>query len=249
MGVYALIVVALGWLFPKIPTAFLPGEDQGTMFVQVQMPTNTSAARTQVVLNEVRDYLLQEESGLIDSAYTVNGFNFAGRGQSSGMLFIGLKPWEERVGADDTTIFALAQRLQARASRIKDGTVIAIVPPAILELGNAMGFDFYLQDRVGLGHEKLIAARDQFLQLAAADPVLANVRPNGMNDEPQYQIVIDKEKARALQVSISDINNTMSSAWGASYINDFILVARKAGSGLPKPTRFQVSTDERKQDP
>jgi len=222
LGVYALIVVALGWLFPKIPTAFLPGEDQGTMFVQVQMPTNTSAARTQVVLNEVRDYLLEEEGGLIDSAYTVNGFNFAGRGQSSGMLFIGLKPWEERTGADDTTIFALAQRLQARASQIKDGTVIAIVPPAILELGNAMGFDFYLQDRVGLGHEKLIAARDQFLQLAAADPVLANVRPNGMNDEPQYQIVIDKEKARALQVSISDINNTMSSAWGASYINDFI---------------------------
>ncbi|WP_079228506.1 efflux RND transporter permease subunit [Pseudomonas putida] len=222
LGVYALIVVALGWLFPKIPTAFLPGEDQGTMFVQVQMPTNTSAARTQVVLNEVRDYLLEEEGGLIDSAYTVNGFNFAGRGQSSGMLFIGLKPWEERVGTDDTTIFALAQRLQARTSQIKDGTVIAIVPPAILELGNAMGFDFYLQDRVGLGHEKLIAARDQFLQLAAADPVLANVRPNGMNDEPQYQIVIDKEKARALQVSISDINNTMSSAWGASYINDFI---------------------------
>lgn len=222
LGVYALIVVALGWLFPKIPTAFLPGEDQGTMFVQVQMPTNTSAARTQVVLNEVRDYLLEEEGGLIDSAYTVNGFNFAGRGQTSGMLFIGLKPWEERTGADDTTIFALAQRLQARASQIKDGTVIAIVPPAILELGNAMGFDFYLQDRVGLGHEKLIAARDQFLQLAATDPVLANVRPNGMNDEPQYQIVIDKEKARALQVSISDINNTMSSAWGASYINDFI---------------------------
>ncbi|MFJ4346475.1 efflux RND transporter permease subunit [Pseudomonas sp. NPDC089401] len=222
LGVYAVIVVALGWLFPKIPTAFLPGEDQGTMFVQVQMPTNTSAARTQVVLNEVRDYLLQEEGGLIDSAYTVNGFNFAGRGQSSGMLFIGLKPWEERAGTDDTTIFALAQRLQARASQIKDGTVIAIVPPAILELGNAMGFDFYLQDRVGLGHEKLIAARDQFLQMAAADPVLANVRPNGMNDEPQYQIVIDKEKARALQVSISDINNTMSSAWGASYINDFI---------------------------
>ena len=222
LGVYALIVVALGWLFPKIPTAFLPGEDQGTMFVQVQMPTNTSAARTQVVLNEVRDYLLEEEGGLIDSAYTVNGFNFAGRGQSSGMLFIGLKPWEQRTGADGTTLFALAQRLQARASQIKDGTVIAIVPPAILELGNAMGFDFYLQDRVGLGHEKLIAARDQFLQLAAADPVLANVRPNGMNDEPQYQIVIDKEKARALQVSISDINNTMSSAWGASYINDFI---------------------------
>ncbi|NIF19935.1 efflux RND transporter permease subunit [Pantoea sp. Cy-639] len=222
LGIYGLIVVALCWLFPKIPTAFLPGEDQGTMFVQVQMPTNTSAARTQVVLNEIRDYLLEDEGGLIESAYTVNGFNFAGRGQSSGMLFVGLKPWEARSGEHGTDIFALSQRIQARASQIKDGTVIAFVPPAILELGNAMGFDFYLQDRVGMGHEKLIAARNQFLQLAASDPVLANVRPNGMSDEPQYQIVIDKEKARALQVSISDINDTMSTAWGSSYVNDFI---------------------------
>jgi hydrophobe/amphiphile efflux-1 (HAE1) family protein len=222
LGIYGLIVVALCWLFPKIPTAFLPGEDQGTMFVQVQMPTNTSAARTQVVLNEIRDYLLHDEGGLIESAYTVDGFNFAGRGQSSGMLFIGLKPWEARSGEHGTDIFALSQRIQARASHIKDGTVIAFVPPAILELGNATGFDFYLQDRVGMGHEKLIAARNQFLQLAASDPVLANVRPNGMNDEPQYQIVIDKEKARALQVSISDINDTMSTAWGSSYVNDFI---------------------------
>ncbi|MFJ4192499.1 efflux RND transporter permease subunit [Pseudomonas sp. NPDC089534] len=222
LGVYGLIVVALCWLFPKIPTAFLPGEDQGTMFVQVQMPTNTSAARTQVVLNEIRDYLLHDEGGLIESAYTVDGFNFAGRGQSSGMLFVGLKPWEARGGEHGTDIFALSQRIQARASQIKDGTVIAFVPPAILELGNAMGFDFYLQDRVGLGHEKLIEARNQFLRLAAADPVLANVRPNGMSDEPQYQIVIDKEKARALQVSISDINSTMSTAWGSSYVNDFI---------------------------
>ncbi|MDU9393255.1 efflux RND transporter permease subunit [Pseudomonas sp. zfem002] len=222
LGVYGLIVAALCVLFPKIPTAFLPGEDQGTMFVQVQMPTNTSAARTQVVLNEIRDYLLHDEGGLIESAYTVNGFNFAGRGQSSGMLFVGLKTWEARSSEHGTDIFALSQRIQARASQIKDGTVIAFVPPAILELGNAMGFDFYLQDRVGMGHDKLIEARNQFLRLAAADPRLANVRPNGMNDEPQYQIVIDKEKARALQVSISDINDTMSTAWGSSYVNDFI---------------------------
>ncbi|MFH0122102.1 efflux RND transporter permease subunit [Pseudomonas aeruginosa] len=222
LGIYALIVGALCWLFPKIPTAFLPPEDQGTMFVQVQMPPNTSAERTQVVLNEVRDYLLKDEAGVVDTAYTVNGFNFAGRGQSSGLLFVTLKRWEERSDPRGTEIFALAQRLQARASQIKDGTVIAIVPPAILEMGNAMGFDFYLQDRAGMGHEKLIEARNQFLQMAATDPVLANVRPNGMNDEPQYQIVIDKEKARALQVSIADINNTMSTAWGSSYVNDFV---------------------------
>ncbi|EJN34828.1 hydrophobe/amphiphile efflux-1 (HAE1) family transporter [Pseudomonas sp. GM78] len=219
--IYLLIVGAMAWLFPQIPTAFLPDEDQGTMVVQVQMPPNTSAGRTQAVLDEIRGYLMEHEGDVLESAYTVNGFNFAGRGQNSGMLFIGLKPWEEREGSD-TSIFSFTQRLQARISQIKDGTAIAIVPPAILEMGNAKGFDMFLQDRTGLGHETLMAARNQFLELAARDPVLMNVRPNGLNDEPQYQVVIDNEKARALQVSISDINNTMSTAWGSAYVNDFI---------------------------
>lgn len=219
--IYLLIVGAMAWLFPQIPTAFLPDEDQGTMVVQVQMPPNTSAGRTQAVLDEIRGYLMENEADVLESAYTVNGFNFAGRGQNSGMLFIGLKPWEEREGSD-TSIFSFTQRLQARISQIKDGTAIAIVPPAILEMGNAKGFDMFLQDRTGLGHETLMLARNQFLELAARDPVLMNVRPNGLNDEPQYQVVIDNEKARALQVSISDINNTMSTAWGSAYVNDFI---------------------------
>lgn len=219
--IYLLIVGAMAWLFPQIPTAFLPDEDQGTMVVQVQMPANTSAGRTQTVLDEIRSYLMEKEGDVLESAYTVNGFNFAGRGQNSGMLFIGLKPWEERKGSD-TSIFSFTQRLQARISQIKDGTAIAIVPPAILEMGNAKGFDMFLQDRTGMGHEKLMAARNQFLELAAQDPALKNVRPNGLNDEPQYQVVVDNEKARALQVSINDINNTMSTAWGSSYVNDFI---------------------------
>ncbi|TDV50261.1 multidrug efflux pump [Pseudomonas graminis] len=219
--IYLGIVVAMGFLFTKVPAAFLPDEDQGTMIVQVQMPPDSSAQRTQVVLDDVRDYVLQKEGDVVDSAYTVNGFNFAGRGQSSGMLFLALKPWEERKG-DDTTIFSLARRIQVHANGIKDGTAIAIVPPAILEMGNATGFDMYLQDNVGLGHARLMEVRDQFLKLAAQDPVLTRVRPNGLNDEPQYQVTIDKEKARAMQVSISDINNTMSTAWGSSYVNDFI---------------------------
>ncbi|MDI1332442.1 efflux RND transporter permease subunit [Pseudomonas sp.] len=219
--IYLLIVGAMAWLFPQIPTAFLPDEDQGTMVVQVQMPANASADRTQTVLDEIRSYLMEKEGDVLESAYTVNGFNFAGRGQNSGMLFIGLKPWEERKGSD-TSIFSFTQRLQARISQIKDGTAIAIVPPAILEMGNAKGFDMFLQDRTGMGHEKLMAARNQFLELAAQDPALKNVRPNGLNDEPQYQVVVDNEKARALQVSINDINNTMSTAWGSSYVNDFI---------------------------
>ncbi len=219
--VYLAIIAGLVVLFPKIPSAFLPDEDQGTMIVQVQMPPNTSAQRTQVVLDDVRDYVLKQEVGVVQSAYTVNGFNFAGRGQNSGMLFIGLKSWEERNG-DDTSIFALSKRIQEHANQIKDGTVIAIVPPAILEMGNASGFDMFLQDNVGMGHEKLMEARNKFLELAAKDPSLIRVRPNGLNDEPQYRITIDKEKARALQVSISDINNTMTTAWGSSYVNDFI---------------------------
>ncbi|EJN40181.1 hydrophobe/amphiphile efflux-1 (HAE1) family transporter [Pseudomonas sp. GM84] len=218
---YLCVVGAVVLLFTRIPTAFLPDEDQGTMVVQVQMPPNASAERNQAVLDEMRDYLLKDEAAVVESAYTVNGFNFAGRGQNSGMLFIGLKPWEER-GGDDTSIFSLAKRIQARAAQIKDGNVIAIVPPAILELGNAKGFDMYLQDRTGLGHARLMEARDQFLALAAKDPRLMNVRPNGLNDEPQYQVRIDNEKARALQVSISDINQTMSSAWGSAYVNDFV---------------------------
>jgi multidrug efflux pump len=219
--IYLGIVVAMAYLFPKIPAAFLPDEDQGTMIVQVQMPADSSAQRTQVVLDDVRDYVLQHEGDVVDSAYTVNGFNFAGRGQSSGMLFLALKPWEERKG-DDTSIFTLTKRIQAHANEIKDGTAIAIVPPAILEMGNATGFDLYLQDNVGMGHARLMEVRDQFLKLAAEDPMLTRVRPNGLNDEPQYQVTIDKEKARAMQVSISDINNTMSTAWGSSYVNDFI---------------------------
>lgn len=219
--IYLCVVGAVALLFARIPTAFLPDEDQGTMVVQVQMPANASAERNQLVLNEMRDYLLHDEAAVVESAYTVNGFNFAGRGQNSGMLFIGLKSWEARSG-DDTSIFSLAKRIQVRAAQIKDGNVIAIVPPAILELGNAKGFDMYLQDRTGLGHKRLMEARNQFLELAAKDPRLMNVRPNGLNDEPQYQVRIDNEKARALQVSIADINETMSTAWGSAYVNDFV---------------------------
>lgn len=219
---YAIIILALVWLFPQIPTAFLPDEDQAVMQIQVKTPPNTYAQRTQVVLDQITRHLLTKEKGIVDSAYAVNGFNFAGRGQSSGLLFVALKPWKQRSGFDDVSVFALQQRLQRYFATIKDGVAIAIVPPAILELGNSTGFDFYLQDRAGLGHKRLMDARNQFLAAAAQDPKLAGVRPNGMDDEPQYQVVIDREKARAERVSISDINSTMSTAWGSTYVNDFI---------------------------
>jgi multidrug efflux pump len=218
---YVVIIVAMGWLFTRIPTAFLPEEDQGVLFAQVQTPSGASAERTQVVVDQMREYLLDQEKDTVKSVFTVTGFNFAGRGQSSGMAFIMLKPWEERT-AEGQSVFDLAQRAQKHFFSFRDAMVFAFAPPAVMELGNATGFNLFLQDRAGVGHEALNAARDQFLELAAKNPVLNRVRANGLRDEPQYQLQIDDEKARAHGVSLADINNTVSIAWGASYVNDFI---------------------------
>ena len=217
---YVLIVVGMVFLFTRIPTSFLPEEDQGVLFAQVQTPAGTTAERTQDVIDRMREYLLTEESGAVSSVFTVNGFNFAGRGQSSGLAFIMLKPWGERDA--DNSVFALAARAQKHFSTFRDAMVFAFAPPAVMELGNATGFDVYLQDRAGIGHEKLMEARNQFLGMASQSKVLAGVRPNGLNDEPQYQLEIDDEAARALGVSLSDINSTLSIGLGASYVNDFI---------------------------
>ncbi|MFJ2385774.1 efflux RND transporter permease subunit, partial [Pseudomonas koreensis] len=217
---YLLIVVGMIWLFTRIPTAFLPEEDQGVLFAQVQTPAGSSAERTQVVIDEMRTYLLDKEAGAVSSVFTVNGFNFAGRGQSSGLAFIMLKPWHERDSSN--SVFALAQRAQQHFFSFRDAMVFAFAPPAVLELGNATGFDVFLQDRAGIGHEKLMEARNQFLGMAAQSKVLYQVRPNGLNDEPQYHLEIDDAKARALGVSISDINTTLSISFGSSYVNDFI---------------------------
>ena len=217
---YLLIVVGMIWLFTRIPTAFLPEEDQGVLFAQVQTPAGSSAERTQVVIDEMRTYLLDKEAGSVASVFTVNGFNFAGRGQSSGLAFIMLKPWDER--NSDNSVFALAQRAQQHFFTFRDAMVFAFAPPAVLELGNATGFDVFLQDRAGIGHDKLMEARNQFLSLAAQSKVLYQVRPNGLNDEPQYHLEIDDEKAQALGLSLTDINSTLSISFGSSYVNDFI---------------------------
>ena len=217
---YVLIVVGMVFLFTRIPTSFLPEEDQGVLFAQVQTPAGTTAERTQQVVDRMREYLLTDESGAVSSVFTVNGFNFAGRGQSSGLAFIMLKPWGERDA--DNSVFALAARAQKVFSSYRDAMVFAFAPPAVMELGNATGFDVYLQDRSGIGHEKLMEARNQFLGMASQSKILAGVRPNGLNDEPQYKLLIDDEAARALGLSLSDINNTLSIGLGASYVNDFI---------------------------
>ncbi|EPJ79109.1 multidrug/solvent transporter [Pseudomonas sp. CFII64] len=218
--VYLLIFAGMIWMFTRIPAAFLPEEDQGVIFAQVQTPAGSSSERTQGVIDNMRKYLLEEEGGAVASVFTVNGFNFAGRGQSSGLAFIMLKPWGDR--SAENSVFALAKRAQAHFFGFRDAMVFAVVPPAVLELGNATGFDVFLQDQGGVGHAKLMEARNQFLGMAAQSKILAGVRPNGLNDEPQYQLTIDDERASALGVTLSDINTTLSIALGGNYVNDFI---------------------------
>ncbi|SEJ12221.1 efflux RND transporter permease subunit [Pseudomonas sp. NFR16] len=216
--VYILIFAGMIWMFTRIPTAFLPEEDQGVIFAQVQTPPGSTAERTQNTLDKMREYLLTDAG--VSSVFTVNGFNFAGRGQSSGLAFVMLKSWEERDSSN--SVFEVAKRAQAHFFGFRDAMSFAVVPPAVLELGNATGFDLYLQDQAGLGHEKLMQARNQLLGLAAQSKILTGVRPNGLTDEPQYQLLIDDEKARALGVTQSDINTTLSVAMGGNYVNDFI---------------------------
>jgi multidrug efflux pump len=163
----------------------------------------------------------QGKGALVDGVFTVTGFSFGGRGQSSGLAFIHLKDWSERPGAQNR-VQAIAGRAMGYFSTIKDAMAFAFAPPAVLELGNATGFDFELLDRGGVGHEKLMEARNQLLGLAAKDPTLMAVRPNGLDDEPQYRFAIDREKASAFGLTIEDINNTLSAAWGSGYVNDFI---------------------------
>lgn len=218
---YLALLGVMVWMFSRLPTAFLPEEDQSVLYAQVQTPAGASAVRTQAVIDEMREYLLSEEGDTVQSVFNINGFNFAGRGQSSAMAFIRLKPWEERTG-NGQGAFELAKRLNAKFATMNDAKVVAFAPPAVVELGNSSGFDLYLQDQGGVGQQALSSARDKFLKLAAESPVLAGVRFNGQPSEPQYQLTIDKEKARAFGVSITDINNTLSIAWAGNYVNDFI---------------------------
>ena len=218
---YAVIVGAMIMLFGKLPSSFLPDEDQGVMFVQVLGPAGSTMERTQATIDQMREHLLTEEADVVQSVFTVTGFSFAGRGQNAGIAFVGLKPWAERADADQS-VFALVERSMDHFESFRDAAVMAFAPPAVMALGNATGFNFFLQDNAGLGHEALMQARNQLLGLAARSEVLTAVRPNGLNDEPQYRLIIDDEKAQVLGVSLSDVNATQSIAWGSSYVNDFI---------------------------
>ncbi|MFD1801596.1 efflux RND transporter permease subunit [Mixta tenebrionis] len=220
--IYLLIVIGMAVLFMRLPTSFLPEEDQGLLLTQAVLPAGATQERTQKVLDQISDYYLNQEKENVKSVFTVNGFGFAGRGQNTGIAFVSLKPWEERSG-EENKVPAIAGRAMGALSTIKDAMVIPFNLPAIIELGNATGFDFELIDQANLGHEKLTQARNQLLGMLAQRPdTVVGVRPNGLEDTPQYKLTVDQEKARALGVSISDINTTLGAAWGGSYVNDFI---------------------------
>ena len=221
MAGYAVLVAVVALVFSKIPAGFLPEEDQGTLFTLVQLPPGATQARTLEVLEQVDHHFLVEQKEAVDSIFSVAGFSFAGSGQNAGFAFVKLKPWGDRV-RPELKAAAVANRAMQTLSTIRNASVFAIVPPAVSELGNASGFDLMLQDRANLGHAALMQARNQLLGALMKEPGLVAVRPNGMEDAPEFRLDIDEHKVGALGLTMSDVNTTFSTAWGSNYVNDFI---------------------------
>jgi hydrophobe/amphiphile efflux-1 (HAE1) family protein len=219
--IFLVIVAVMGFLFKRMPTAYLPDEDQGILMVQAMLPANSTMEQTERVLKDIRNYFIENEKGAVETVMTISGMSFSGRGQNSGMAFITLKDWDLRNSAD-LKAPAVAKRAMGKFSKIRNAMVFAFAPPAVVELGQANGFDFQLLDRGGLGHAKLMEVRNQLLGMAAKDPILTKIRPNGLEDVPEYKVEVDWEKAGALGIPISSIHNTISAAFGSSYVNDFI---------------------------
>ncbi|NHB97152.1 efflux RND transporter permease subunit [Photorhabdus stackebrandtii] len=220
--IYVLLVAGMAVMFTRLPSSFLPEEDQGVLLTMVQLPSGATQEQTQTVLDKISDYFNTEEKDLVVSVFTVSGFGFSGQGQNTGLAFISLKDWGERSDTE-SKVPAIVARASAHFQKIKEGMVFAFNIPAIVELGSATGFDFELIDKANLGHTKLTEARNQLLGMIQQHPdMLVGVRPNGQEDTPQYRIRIDQEKAEALGVSISDINSTLSTMFGGNYVNDFI---------------------------
>ena len=238
LAVYAAIVACMGFLFTRLPTAFLPDEDQGYLICLVQLPPGATEERTIKVLQQMDQHFAENEKTTVEGLITIAGFSFAGRGQNMGLAFVKLKDWKERKSPDQKAA-AIAGRAMGAFAKIKDGMAFAISPPAVAELGQANGFDFMLQDRGGLGHENLMAARGQLLGMAMNNPKLVAVRPNGQDDSPQFKLDIDDVRAGALGVSPGEINSVLQTAWGSSYVNDFI------DSGRVKKVFLQAAADYR----
>ncbi|KYQ97546.1 multidrug transporter [Serratia plymuthica] len=221
MAIYLLLLAGMALLFIKLPSSFLPQEDRGVFTVQVQLPPGSTLQQTAKVVEKVEHYFLTKEKQDVLSVFSTIGAGPGGNGQNVARMFIRLKDWDLRTSGANTS-FDIIERATHAFSKINEARVIASSPPAITGLGNSAGFDMELEDHAGLGHAKLMAARDQLLQLAGDNPLLARVRHNGLDDSPQLQINIDQRKAQALGVAVDDINNTLSTAWGSTYVNDFV---------------------------
>ena len=223
--VYILLLGAIGFLFLRLPTAYLPDEDQGILLSQILMPISATLEQTQTVADQVRHHFQENEKEAVESCLTLAGMGFSGRAQNNGMVFVKLKDWKLR-DRPDLRAQAIAGRAMRAFSQIRNAMAFAFPPPAVVELGNARGVDFQLMDRGGVGHAALMNARNQLLGMAAQDRRLVNVRPNGMEDVPEYRIDVDWQKAGALGLPITSVHNTISAAFGSAYVNDFIQSGR-----------------------
>ena len=241
--VYGVFVAAMGYFFLHLPTSFLPDEDQGFLICQAQLPAGATQERTIQVLRQMEKHFLEDEKKTVEGVITVAGFSFAGRGQNMGLAFVKLKNWKVR-HSPELKAKAIAGRAMKAFSKIRDGLAFAFSPPAVLELGVANGFDLQLQDRGGLGHEKLMAARGQLLGMAMKDPKLVAVRPNGQDDSPEFKLDIDDVRAGAQGVSIADINSVLSTAWGSSYVNDFIQDGRVKKVYIQSDPRYRMLPED-----
>ncbi|MGX9733970.1 efflux RND transporter permease subunit [Janthinobacterium aestuarii] len=221
MLLYVILLAGLVFVFMRLPTSFLPEEDQGILFTQIQLPTGATQERTLKVIEQVEDHFMNSEKDNVASVFAVAGFSFGGNGQNTGIAFVRLKDWSLRKDVAQKAP-AVAGRAMGKLLQIKDAMVFTFAPPAVLELGNATGFDMQLQDIGGVGHDALMAARNQLLGMASQNPAMVGVRPNGQEDTPQYKIDIDQQKATALGLQISEINRVLSVGWGSSYVNDFL---------------------------
>ncbi|CEK11181.1 efflux RND transporter permease subunit [Legionella hackeliae] len=238
--IYLVIILGVGYLFLTLPSSFLPEEDQGMLLTMIQLPPGATQQRTQKVADKITEYYLTQEKDNVISVFTVVGFGFNGQGQNNGIAFVTLKDWEERQG-DENKVGSIIARATQSFSQIKDGLVFPFNLPAIIEMGTATGFDFELIDRANLGHEKLTEARNQLLGMITDYPdTLIRVRPNGLEDSPQFKLKIDQEKAETLGVSISDINQAISTNLGSTYVNDFIDRGRVKKVYVQADARFRM---------
>jgi len=221
LAIFVLIVALLGFLFMRMPTGYLPDEDQGILMAQILLPTGSTIEQTRVVADEVQQYFKEKEPEAVEACMTISGMGFSGRAQNNGMLFIKLKDWKLR-NRPGLRAKAVAGRAMRAFARHPGAIIYAFPPPSVTELGNAQGVDFELVDRGGMGHAALMNARNQLLGMAAKDKRLASVRPNGMEDVPQFRVDVDWDKAGALGLSLSSIHTTISAAFGSAYVNNFI---------------------------